>query len=48
MLAGILLELNVLLTVEGEGSILIDGAHHPVIAIHLECNKNNHNDVIIR
>ena len=48
MLAHILLELDILLTIEGEGSILIDGACHPLIAIHLKYNKNNHSDVMIK
>lgn len=48
VLARILLELDILLAIEGEGSILTDGACHPLRAIHLECDTNNHNDAMIR
>ena len=46
-LARVLLELDVVPVTEREGTVLVDGACHPRIAIHLECNKNNHNEMLL-
>lgn len=44
VLARELLELDVLLTQEGQCSVLIDGAWHGFVAVRLKQNKSSHNE----